>query len=157
MNSPFQGQFHRSYTSGSVRCIVVHYQEPDNLSTSIHNFIPDCLSVCSTNISTSLFKAGVMEHFSWQIPLAATHSSNSQDVNWGPLSENCFGNPNKDLNTPSVLSVVVISIGSTSSHLEWLSTVTKNTGPTQRDPAKSMCALPPWVPMARARVARNCI
>ena len=156
MNSPFQGQFHRSYTSDSVRCIVGHYQEPDNLSTSVHIFIPDCLSVCFTNLSTSLFVAGGMEHFSWQIPLAATHSSNYQDVNWGPLSENCFGNPNKDLNTHRVLSVVVISIGSTSSYLEWLSTVTKNIGPTQRDPAKSMCALSRWVPMARASLARNC-
>ena len=71
------------------------------------------------------------------------NNSAGVEVNWGPLSETRhLGNPNHAngaLKTPMVFSAVVLSIGSTSNQLEWLSTSTKNMDPIKA--RQSTCTL----------------
>ena len=78
------------------------------------------------------------------IPFCFIQSANCREVNCGPLSlTNCIGTPyraNIYLSLSIVDSLVTLGIISTSSHLEWLSTTTRNILFTN-GPSKSMWIL----------------
>ena len=74
-------------------------------------------------------------------PFNQRNSSNSLEVNCGPLSDTiCSGRPNDAnscLNTLITFEVVVVVISMTSDHFEWASTAIKNIL-SRNGPAKSM-------------------
>ena len=75
------------------------------------------------------------------IPFEVTNELNSLDVNWAPLSDTiCCGSPNLAKINRSALIVDVLvaeSIGTTSGHLLWASTTTRNIL-SRYGPAKSI-------------------
>ena len=99
-----------------------------------------CLNVC-TKRSALPFVAGWYgaDHMCL-MPLFLRNVLNSSDVNWEPLSlTSCSGNlcvANSFLSSSIVLAALVVVIGITSSHFEWLSTTTRNIVP-KYSPAKS--------------------
>jgi hypothetical protein len=62
---------------------------------------------------------GGKEDLVWRILFLLANSSNSDETNWGPLSETiCSGIPNRCLRVVMVLVVVVFTISAASAHLE---------------------------------------
>ena len=154
---PFQEQFHRSYTSGGVRCIRYITRNLDNFCMceplSFLLALSACLKVCvNLFASPSLLRSwlGGMEHFSnsgchsWPYILQ-TLSMLIKGYCQRPIA---LVSANNDLKTSRAPSAVVVSM-STTSNLGWLSTITKKIEPIKA-PAKS-CAPSPTALMARGQ------